>query len=50
MSQFYAVSVDLEEPFYNIYGGLQDNGTFGGPSGTRHVAGITPHPNEAWMK
>ena len=47
VSQFYAVSVDFEEPFYNIYGGLQDNGTFGGPSGTRHVAGIT---NADWSR
>lgn len=29
--QFYSVAVDMEEP-YNIYGGLQDNGTFKGPS------------------
>lgn len=29
--QFYSVNVDMEEP-YNIYGGLQDNGTFMGPS------------------
>ncbi len=29
--QFYTVNVDMEEP-YNIYGGLQDNGTFMGPS------------------
>lgn len=31
VSQFYHVSVDNEEPF-NIYGGLQDNGTWVGPS------------------
>lgn len=31
LSQFYHVSVDNEEP-YNIYGGLQDNGTWFGPS------------------
>lgn len=30
-AQFYAVSVDMETP-YNIYGGMQDNGTFFGPS------------------
>lgn len=29
--QFYTVNVDMDEP-YNIYGGLQDNGTFKGPS------------------
>lgn len=29
--QFYTVNIDMEEP-YNIYGGLQDNGTFKGSS------------------
>ncbi|MEQ9403963.1 MAG: hypothetical protein RIM99_10275 [Cyclobacteriaceae bacterium] len=31
LSQFYHVSVDNEEP-YNVYGGLQDNGSWYGPS------------------
>ncbi len=31
LSQFYHISVDSEEP-YNIYGGLQDNGSWYGPS------------------
>lgn len=31
LSQFYHVSVDNEEP-YNVYGGLQDNGCWMGPS------------------
>ncbi len=31
LSQFYSVSVDNETP-YNIYGGLQDNGSWYGPS------------------
>jgi photosystem II stability/assembly factor-like uncharacterized protein len=31
LSQYYHVSVDMEEPF-NIYGGLQDNGSWRGPS------------------
>ncbi len=31
LAQFYHVSVDLETP-YNIYGGLQDNGTWRGPA------------------
>ncbi|GGG21454.1 VPS10 domain-containing protein [Pontibacter amylolyticus] len=31
VGQFYAVAVDMEKP-YNIYGGLQDNGTWYGPS------------------
>jgi hypothetical protein len=37
ISQFYEVSFDMEWP-YNVYGGLQDNGTWMGPS--RSVAGI----------
>ncbi len=31
LSQFYHISVDNEEP-YNVYGGLQDNGSWWGPS------------------
>jgi len=31
VSQFYHVSVDLKDP-YNVYGGLQDNGSWMGPS------------------
>ncbi len=31
LSQFYHISIDNEEP-YNIYGGLQDNGSWSGPS------------------
>jgi photosystem II stability/assembly factor-like uncharacterized protein len=39
IGQFYAVAVDLRKP-YRIYGGLQDNGTWAGPSATRDPAGI----------
>ncbi len=31
VGQFYTVNVDMAEP-YNVYGGLQDNGTWKGPS------------------
>ncbi len=31
VGQFYAVNVDMEKP-YNVYGGLQDNGVWYGPS------------------
>jgi hypothetical protein len=31
VGQFYAVAYDMEKP-YNVYGGLQDNGTWYGPS------------------
>ncbi|MFA6469607.1 MAG: glycosyl hydrolase [Bacteroidota bacterium] len=38
--QFYRVTVDNAEPFYNIYGGTQDNATIGGPSRTMSKYGI----------
>lgn len=40
VAQFYAVAVDERQP-YRVYGGLQDNGSWGGPSATRDAAGIT---------
>ena len=33
-AQFYAASADMRDPYY-VYGGLQDNGTWGGPSMSR---------------
>jgi photosystem II stability/assembly factor-like uncharacterized protein len=41
IGQFYAIGVDMQEPFYYVYGGLQDNSSWGGPSGTRNSDGIT---------
>lgn len=40
LTQFYKLAVDDAEPFYNIYGGTQDNSTEGGPSRTDNVHGI----------
>jgi len=40
VTQFYRVSTDNGLPFYNIYGGTQDNGSQGAPSRTANRAGI----------
>lgn len=40
LSQFYQIGVDQRRP-YRVYGGLQDNGSWGGPSATWHVEGIS---------
>jgi photosystem II stability/assembly factor-like uncharacterized protein len=41
LTQFYRVSVDNDAPFYNIYGGTQDNNTLGGPTRTTSANGLT---------
>jgi photosystem II stability/assembly factor-like uncharacterized protein len=46
ISQFYAIGVDMAEP-YNVYGGLQDNHSFMGPSETRRWIGIV---NDDWQQ
>ena len=45
VSQFYEVAFDNKKP-YNVCGGLQDNGSWCGPSATTHTEGIT---NEDWF-
>ena len=44
LSQFYHVSCDRETP-YNVYGGLQDNGSWYGPSRALQGGYI---PNKSW--
>lgn len=46
ISQIYAVSADLRDPYY-VYVGLQDNGIWGGPSNSRDYSGIF---NDHWFK
>jgi photosystem II stability/assembly factor-like uncharacterized protein len=44
--QFYKVALDNDYPFYNVYGGTQDNNSVGGPSRTLNNAGIL---NSDWF-
>ena len=34
IGEFYNVTTNMREPFYDVYGGLQDNQSWGGPSRT----------------
>ncbi len=45
LAQFYSIGYDFQVP-YNVYGGLQDNGSVRGPSTMR---GGRPIPFEAWQ-
>ncbi len=46
VTQFYKVALDNDEPFYNIYGGTQDNFSLAGPSRSVSGNGIS---NEEWV-
>lgn len=39
VGQYYHITYDMEQP-YNIYGGMQDNGSWKGPNTTWETAGI----------
>ncbi|MBK9190867.1 MAG: glycosyl hydrolase [Crocinitomicaceae bacterium] len=46
ITQFYKVALDNDYPFYNVYGGTQDNNSMGGPSRSINNAGIL---NSDWF-
>ena len=46
LAQFCEVGFDMRKPYF-VYGGLQDNGSWGGPSATWTSAGIT---NDEWVR
>jgi photosystem II stability/assembly factor-like uncharacterized protein len=46
LGQFYEVGFDLRKPYW-IYGGLQDNGSWGAPMMTLNTAGVS---NDEWIR
>lgn len=46
VSTFYAIGVDMRDPYW-VYGGLQDNGTWGAPARTLGRGGAT---NSDWLR
>jgi len=47
LAQFYDIFVDDVQPFYNVCGGLQDNGAWCGPNRSRNAFGPT---NADWYR
>jgi len=46
IGQFYGIGVDMRDPYF-VYGGMQDNHSWLGPSATRHWIGII---NDDWRQ
>jgi len=46
LGQFYEIGFDFRNP-YHVYGGLQDNGSWGAPSSTLNRLGVS---NEDWVR
>ncbi|WP_448213888.1 VPS10 domain-containing protein [Colwellia sp. MEBiC06753] len=46
LTQFYKVTVDNDYPFYNVFGGTQDNASLGAPHRTTTNSGIR---NSDWL-
>jgi hypothetical protein len=46
VSQWYHVAVDMRKPYW-VYGGLQDNGCWRGPSATYFSSGVS---NDDWIR
>src|SRR5579864_5303931 len=46
VTQFYRIAADDALPFYDVYGGTQDNFSLGGPTRTADAAGIV---NSDWF-
>ena len=46
LGQFYEIGLDMRNPWW-VCGGLQDNGSWCGPSATANIAGIT---NDDWFR